>query len=79
MLNVRHNHFLCRIIHQCWYYLSALKFNDLQDLLASYKWLQIIIKVAAPPCSKTTTLHLEPAATWHQMGPGVKRQQPAQL
>jgi hypothetical protein len=50
MLNVRHIHFLCRIIHQCWYYLSALKFNDLHDLLASYESLKIIIKVAAPPC-----------------------------
>jgi hypothetical protein len=51
MLHVRHIHFSSRIIDQCWYYLSALKLNDLHDLLASYEWLKIIIKVAAPPSS----------------------------
>jgi hypothetical protein len=50
MLNVRHIHFLFRITHLCWYNLSALKFYELNDLLARYEWLKIIIKVAAPPC-----------------------------
>jgi hypothetical protein len=51
MLNVRHIFLLCRIIHH-WYYLSALKFNDLHDLLACYEWLKIIIKEDAPPCNR---------------------------
>jgi hypothetical protein len=51
MLNVRQIHFLCRITHQCWYYLSVLEFYDLGDLLVRYDWLNIIIKVAAPPCT----------------------------
>jgi hypothetical protein len=34
-------------------YISVLEFDDLKEFLGIYIWLNIIIKVAAPPCTES--------------------------